>query len=430
MTGKRVLFLTPQPFFTERGSPYRVRAEVQAILAQGFTVDLVAYPIGRDIEIPGLRVFRAPSVPGCSDVPIGWSWKKLLLDVALFFRALVLLCTNRYAVIHGVEDAGVMAAFLSPIFRVPYIFDMHSHMSEQLSQCILPAGGVLHRFVAAVEGLCMRRAAGVITVSDVITARVREIAPHTPALTLEDLALEGAAVEPEQVRALARELNLEGKKVILYTGNFEPYQGIDLLLDGFAAYVAKADATLPLAKLVIVGGGREDDSRSQFFRNRVKELCLESSVVFAGQRGEEEMGRFMAMADLLISPRLAGAHTPLKIYSYMFAGKPIIATRIAAHTNVLSEDLAFLGNPDPSDFGLAIFYAVEAIAQQPEVALAKSRLAKELLERRFSKREFQRRVGVLYRASLGGSHSEELLLSPEDLRVRAGQLVDHKGSIN
>ena len=44
------------------------------------------------------------------------------------------------------------------------------------------------------------------------------------------------------------------------------------------------------------------------------------------------MPAFVALADMLLSPRSKGTHTPLKLYSYLRSGKPILATDILAHT--------------------------------------------------------------------------------------------------
>lgn len=423
---RTVLFITPQPFFQERGSPYRVRAEIQALAAQGFHVHLLSYPLGRDADLPGVTHFRSYPVPGIRDVSIGWSFRKLALDFTMFIKAFVMLLRYRYVAIHGVEDAGVMAAILSPLFRTPYIFDMHSQMSEQLAQCVVRPGGALHRCVMAAERWCMRRAGGIITVSDVITARVRAIAPHVPAMTLEDLALgctEG--ITPESTAALREKLNAGRSQLAVYTGNFEPYQGIDLLLKGFAELVRRRKQRLAdgdrAALLVLVGGGDESDARFRLYRAMAKELGIMDSVVFAGQQNEREVGVYTEIADILVSPRIAGAHTPLKIYTYMAAGKPIVATRISAHTNVLNDGNSFLGDPTVEAFADALEVGFNMSAEGVTSRAERVSRARELLERRFSRAEFFRRTSVLYRAVLGEHLSDEVLLSPESLELRQQQ---------
>ena len=55
---------------------------------------------------------------------------------------------------------------------------------------------------------------------------------------------------------------------------------------------------------------------------------------------------YLAYAAVLISPRLDGTTTPLKIYSYLHANKPIVATNITAHTQLLSPETAVLVEPN------------------------------------------------------------------------------------
>ena len=45
---------------------------------------------------------------------------------------------------------------------------------------------------------------------------------------------------------------------------------------------------------------------------------------------------------MLVSPRIRGTNTPLKIYSYLRSGKPIVATDLLTHTQVLSPEVARL----------------------------------------------------------------------------------------
>ena len=56
---------------------------------------------------------------------------------------------------------------------------------------------------------------------------------------------------------------------------------------------------------------------------------------------------FLDAADVLVSPRSRGTNTPLKIYQYLRSGRPIVATRLLTHTQVLSDEIAILTAPTP-----------------------------------------------------------------------------------
>ena len=48
---------------------------------------------------------------------------------------------------------------------------------------------------------------------------------------------------------------------------------------------------------------------------------------------------------MLVSPRSEGTNTPLKIYSYLAAGKAILATDMETHRQVLDQETALLVPP-------------------------------------------------------------------------------------
>jgi hypothetical protein len=57
---------------------------------------------------------------------------------------------------------------------------------------------------------------------------------------------------------------------------------------------------------------------------------------------------------VLVSPRSTGTNTPLKIYQYLRAARPIVATRLLTHTQVLSDEVAILTEPTPEAFAPGI----------------------------------------------------------------------------
>ena len=49
-----------------------------------------------------------------------------------------------------------------------------------------------------------------------------------------------------------------------------------------------------------------------------------------------------------------GTNTPLKIYQYLRSGRPIVATRLLTHTQVLSDEVAVLTPATPEGFAEGI----------------------------------------------------------------------------
>src|SRR5204863_5363938 len=79
----RILMIAPEPFFEPRGTPFSEFHRIRALTALGHQVDLVTYPFGQSVSMPGLRVFRSLRPPLVRHVKIGPSLAKIPLDALL-----------------------------------------------------------------------------------------------------------------------------------------------------------------------------------------------------------------------------------------------------------------------------------------------------------------------------------------------------------
>ena len=103
-------------------------------------------------------------------------------------------------------------------------------------------------------------------------------------------------------------------------------------------------------------------------------------MIFAGQRPAEDIPLFLDAADVLVSPRSTGTNTPLKIYQYLRSGRPIVATRLLTHTQVLNDDVAILTPATPEGFAEGI---VAALSDQGRARTVGDR-ARELADTKYS----------------------------------------------
>jgi glycosyltransferase involved in cell wall biosynthesis len=331
----RILLVAPQPFFQERGTPIAVKQLAETLCAAGYQVDLLTYHEGADIEIPGLRIVRAGRPPGVSGVPIGPSWKKLVCDLYLSVRLARLLATNHYDVVHAVEEAIFPAAFFNLFARKQLVFDMDSLMSDQLVEkwpALRPVAALLRGF----ERLAIRRADWVLPVCEDLAEKVRPYVPASRVVVLPDAPLpEPACTVPvDNLKSYVAANDL----IALYVGNLEGYQGVDLMLDAWAHVPASAPVSL-----VVIGGSPQQIARQT---KRAEALGITARVRFIGPRPLAALRLYLEQADILLSPRVKGCNTPLKLYSYMKAAKPVLATRIRSHTQVLDDSCALLCEPD------------------------------------------------------------------------------------
>jgi glycosyltransferase involved in cell wall biosynthesis len=393
ITPLRILVLAPQPFFISRGTPIAVRAAVQALADLGHNVDVLTLSEGEDVAIPNVNVHRLRAIPFVRHVPVGLSWQKIVVDSVMLPTARRMLAGKRYDVIHGVEEGAIMAWVLSRSSGVPFVYDMDSHMSAQLrekSTLLAPLARVMDGF----ESRALRNSTGVLAVCPALA----EIAgahqnPDHVALLPDMPLFDGEAVTPSE-----EILGLGGVRIV-YVGNLEHYQGVELLLDGFE----KMAADFPEARLVIVGG---TTSHIEICSARVRGLIGAGQVHFLGPRPLEQLGSILVASDILASPRLHGVNTPMKIYSYLESGRAVLATRLRTHTQVLDDSVAHLVDPTPEDVARGLAELVGDPARRE--ALGKA--GRTYVRRRFGRERFEARLRDFYQSvatRIGASPDQE-----------------------
>jgi glycosyltransferase involved in cell wall biosynthesis len=347
----RILMIAPEPFFEPRGTPFSEYHRIRALTDLGHTVDLVTYPFGHDVQLAGLKVHRAARPPFVHRVGIGPSWAKVPLDALLALKALHVAFKWRRTIdlVHSHEEGGAIGLVLAWMLGVPHLYDMHSSLPEQLSNFKYSSSRMLVGAFNVLERQMVRRSRAVIVICKHLEEVVRRLDPAANVVLIENAPGSGDTAPPQDGGAAVRARFGIGPDVplILYTGTFEAYQGLDLL---FAA-MRTVKASRPDARLLLAGGqpAQVDAARAEALREGVADV-----TVFAGEQPSSDMPQFLAAAQVLASPRSRGKNTPLKIYQYLRAGRPIVATNLLTHTQVLDESVACLADATPEAYGQAI----------------------------------------------------------------------------
>jgi glycosyltransferase involved in cell wall biosynthesis len=369
------MMIAPEPFFEPRGTPFSEFHRIRALTALGHHVDLVTYPFGQTVSMPGLRVFRSLRPPFVRRVKIGPSLAKIPLDALLALSAVRHALTGRYDAIHSHEEGGLIGTVLAAALRIPHLYDMHSSLPQQLTNFAFSRSRLVKQAFLAIERFMIRRSRVVIVICPSLEDTVRAIEPHAQTVLIENAP--GSADDEATVEdavAVRRTFGLaDATPVVLYTGTFEAYQGLDLLFDAMAI----VRRTRPDARLLLAGGRADQVSRA---REQARAAGIEDGAIFAGERPAPDMPAYLLACDVLVSPRSRGTNTPLKIYQYLRSGKPIVATRLLTHTQVLSDQTAILTGPSPSEFAEGILAGLE----DRDRAAGVGRRARELAETKYS----------------------------------------------
>jgi glycosyltransferase involved in cell wall biosynthesis len=242
-----------------------------------------------------------------------------------------------------------------------------------------PLRRILHGF----EGLAVRSSIAVAPVCDALEQIAKEHgSQHT--VLLRDISLLPDA-PPTNSRSMLSESIDETSPIILYVGNLEPYQGIDLLIESFA--LIKEHPSRPY--LVIVGG---TPSSIAHYTSKTNSLDCSAQVLFLGPRPVSNLHEYLSCADILVSPRTQGNNTPMKIYSYLHSGKALVATDLPTHRQVLNSTISVLTAAIPSDFA----HGLSSLLDDPSLRKELGDRARETAQRLYTADAFEAQVVSLY----------------------------------
>jgi len=386
----KMLVVAPQPFFSPRGTPLSVYYRALVMAEQGVSIDLLTYGTGQDVDITGVRIVRIPRLRLLEPIPVGPSWRKLFLDLLMGMWTIGLLARYRYPVVHAHEEAVFWCRPLRRIFRFRLIYDMHSSLPQQLDNFKFTKSGLLIRTFRALEDRSLKAADAVVT----ICPDLRDYALKSGVSAARHFLIENCIFDDVRLKAKTAEGAASKPRVqvefgprhvvILYAGTFEAYQGIEILVQAFAKVVSMR----PDARLLLVGG---TDEQVQNIRTLVAALELNEVCLLTGRVSKTEAMKYTQSAQVLVSPRIHGTNTPLKIYEQLASRKPLVATRIWSHTQILDDRVCYLANPEPESLAISLLAALDDLGRTSE----RADNARALYERDYARPVYESKIRQL-----------------------------------
>jgi len=344
MQTRRILLLTPHPFFPWRGVALRTRHTAAALAQLGFAVDLLAPPGGDPPrDLPGVRFLSVPSLPWAARTDPGGAPARGFCRLLLAARALALACVNRYETVHGVEAAWPAAWLAARLCGAGAVYET--------------AGDAPDGFRAAWrERQALRHADAVVTNEPAVAGRMRALRRESRACLIADIP--GTWQAPDaggRAEVRARLGAAEGTLVLTVVGSLRKFQGVDLVFNALPE-VLRGE---PRARLVMVGGTAGEIAAARALLRRAN---LEAAVVFLGRIPAAELAQVLAASDLLLAPRRGDARAPMRVLDYLRSGVAIVATDCAANRSVLTPECARFVRPSPE----ALAAGVLSLVRDPE----------------------------------------------------------------
>lgn len=155
-----------------------------------------------------------------------------------------------------------------------------------------------------------------------------------------------------------------------FVGTLKPWHGVENLIEAFALFFRMH----PDSKLQIIGDGPKRKSLEE--QASIYNLC--SSVVWHGAVSPDRIPSLLASMDVAVAPYpdLSEFYfSPLKVFEYMAAGLPIVASDIGQIKQIIQNEVhGLLCTPgDP----VALVLALEKLYRSPEIGIRLGHAARD-----------------------------------------------------
>src|SRR5262245_32709364 len=336
----RILKIIPQAFYSTRGTPLSAYHRARELEARGHEVDIVTYAIGGVPPALNARVFRSRGPHFTRYLPPGPSRLKIWFDLLLFTNLLYRMAVRRYDLRYAHEEGAFLARIAGAIFRVPYVYDMHSSLPLQITDWKFSRSRRVVNLFRWVEKVSVRGACAVVAISPAVERAAKSVASDVRSVVIVnhfEMGDSGTADQPGHIReryGISRE-----SKLVLYAGSFVELQALDLLIDA-VPLVAKRVREVTF---LLVGGSEPEIVK---LREQAERLGVADRVILEVSRPQQEIPAYLAAADVLVSPRVQGINPPGKLFSYLASGRPVVATNTLVHNQLLDDNCAILTAPN------------------------------------------------------------------------------------
>ena len=343
--------IAPMPFLEDRGCPIRVYGESKGLIELGHQVEVLCYHLGRDVP-EAIRTQRIMRIPWYNRIEAGASYHKIYLDTLLLFKALNIIRRNRYDILHAHLHEGAAIAQLLNLFKInkPVVFDAQGSLTgEMMAHDFLKQSSLMSRFWRLIESK-IYAGSGIILASSqhLIEMIVNEFNISKEKIKYIPDGVDTNFFNPNMYNGekIRQKYNLENNNVVVFTGLFSRYQGLNFLIEEVIPYVVKERSD---TKFLLVGYPVDQ------YRKLSQRAGLKENIVFTDKQRFEKMPEFLAAADIAVTPKfMKMGEANLKILSYMAMGLPTVSFDYFYNKQILRDSCLTTKPNDAKGFAEAI----------------------------------------------------------------------------
>jgi len=356
-----IIMIAPTPFFADRGCHIRIYEEARVLQNLGNRVIIYTYHNGRDI--PGIKTRRIMNIPWYKKLEAGPSYQKLYLDFLLLLKLVESNIYEKADIIHAhLHEGALLGKIYKKFKRIPLVFDFQGSLtSEVVDHNFLKGKSFALKFIRKIED-SINNSADAIVVSSANSANLLKKESNIKKdkiFVVQDGVNVNEFKMYNDTLPLKRKLNLSlDKKIVVYLGLLNRYQGVDCLLETISYLVKKYRDVHFLIM------GYPDVEK---YKKIAVEKRINRGVTFTGRINYREAPRYLSLGDIAVSPKISKTESNGKLYNYMAMGLPTVVFDTPVNREILGDlgIYAELGNPI-------------SLSEKLEMLLSNENLAKNL----------------------------------------------------
>ena len=339
------------PVFGSKGASVHVQEVLRVLVARGHDVTLYCTRLGgrAPVGIQGVRV-RSLAPAGADDLA---GREATARRAAVALQECVVadgpwdLVYERYSLW---SRAAADRADLDPCSAAPSVLEVNAPLVEEQA---LHRGLVNRDLAVAVARDALGSATAVTAVSEPV-ARWARAAGACP----DAVHVLPNGVDTDRIRPAARQLQPQRPFTIGFVGTLKPWHGTSVLVEAFAGLAASD----PTARLRVVGHGPQGDALAR----QAREFGIAGRVELVGSLPPERVPEALQGFDVAVAPYddpEQDYFSPLKVFEYLAAGLPVVASDVGQIRDLLDADGEPAGLLVPPGDVAALRDALCALAQ-------------------------------------------------------------------
>lgn len=327
----KILMIAPTPYFADRGCHVRILEETRALQSLGNEVITTTYHNGGDIL--GIDIRRIPNIPWYNKLEAGPSYHMLYLDLLLLFESLNCIQKSRPDIIHAhLHEGAFIGTICSSLMNIPFVADMQGSLSNEMADHgFLKKDSFIYKSIRQFERALNRFPDAILVSSnrmgDILKSEFNSAKDKI--FIIED-GVSGEVFHPDiEVTSLKKSLGIPmGKKIVVFLGLLNEYQGIDYLLKAIPLVLKDFKDV----HFLIMGYPNVEK-----YQEIAMELGIKDFVTFTGRIDYGRANEYLALGDIAVSPKISETESNGKIYNYMATGLPTVVFDNKVNRDILGD---------------------------------------------------------------------------------------------